>query len=64
MPKDDNSKYNNARGPPEEFEDDILHVSSTRKICAVKINGVLGCWNANNNNVFEHVPNKFRDNVR
>jgi len=64
LPDQEESKYNNALVPPDEFMTDILHVSSTRKICAVKTNGLLGCWNANNNNVFENVPDKFRENIR
>ena len=50
LPDDEGSKYNNANKPPEEFNTDIMSISSTRKMCAVKLDGSFGCWNSNNNN--------------
>ena len=30
---------------PEDFREDVKHISGMRSLCAVKSNGDLGCWN-------------------
>lgn len=33
-------------------------------MCAIKIDGNLGCWNPNNNNSSEAIPEKYKNDIK
>ena len=37
----------NMLDKPDNFKEDIKHISGMRSICAVKNSGELGCWDPN-----------------
>lgn len=38
-------------------------IGSSRQICVIKLNGILGCWEPRNPKL-EKVPDKYKDNLK
>lgn len=48
---------------PDDFKEDIIHISGERSICAVKYSKELGCQNPNSLS-FDQIPPKQIKNIK